>query len=102
MAKTIDFKLNEVPGLENVVAELVQDIHDDIQKVKGGAKRDLVITLSFKPDDMGILIKGKAKANLARPEAMEIPDTYGVRENGTIRLDLGQQESMLKKMTGGK
>jgi len=92
MNLTIDFTLSAMPDLDEAVQEAIQKCAENIKDDSSVAHRKVTITLDIDP--INFKIKKKVAISLPKAEVWELPTSQGIRENGTIRLELPKQANL--------
>jgi len=93
MNETIDFDVNALPGAQEAIRNGVQRIAENIRADDSAAKRKLTLTVTIDPDNMAIT--SKVTVGLPKTPAVTLPGVFGVRENGTIRLEVPEHQEKL-------
>lgn len=94
MAGYQDFSVEALPGVQAAVSGALQQVYDSIKSDAAEVKRDIIITVSFTPQPDAIKVVPKVKVNLPKPDVITLPSSWGIKENGTIRIEVPKQPSM--------
>ena len=99
MPETIDFKISEIPELDETGMEALEEVFAHIKVIPSDKPRKIVLTISIDPETYRICTNIETRLPKAAPKQWQLTTFQGIRENGTLRIEKPAQAGLFE---GGK
>ena len=94
--ETIDFKISEIPDLDEHGQEALSVAYDHIKAVPSDKTRKIVLTISVDPETLRLYSEMEIRLPKADTTKWILASLQGIRENGTIRIEKPVQAGLFE------